>query len=645
MRRKAIDMRLRPVVFTAFFSLCVGGLVGSATAQVAYFFVPTGPANYDDDDNWLEPNLLNMFRPEASIGETATVDNGGTATVTSTPPAPGGLSIGSTRAGVSGIGTVEVGSGGNLSVNTGPNVTGNVSVGVAGTGTLRVLRGGTLVAAGGLTTGVNANDLIVAGGTTGTGTAALTASVMALNGTTQVYPTANVTTSGNGNVVFGSTSIYQSEVNTGGTGRITAGGAGILNGTAHLNFTGVSPTVGSTWTVLEADTFSGSFTQVTSSVATPFNQKFVPTTVTSSPGRQQVRMKLEEVLVLEVNRDNGMVTMTHPGASAITLDSYFIGSTAGSLLPGNFNGIDDQNLLGGNWLETSLTANNVAELKPNLNGSYGAGIDIELGNIFNPYAGGFGGASEEDLQFVTSRFTDEAQISAIVKYSGTKVNNLLLQVDPTGVGDSFLRNTSQTSVQLDVYQVQSAMGRLSPTNWNSLDEQNVDGNGTWLEALNNTANQVAEFNASFTTPYLTLDPGEMYNLGKVYTGGAQDLVFQFQMAGQPTLTQGVVIYEEFVPSVGLDGDYNDDGVVDAVDYTVWRNNLNDPNEDDINNNGDGGGVGPSDYTFWKQNYGNTAPGAGSGGLGGAASVPEPSGLLLLVVAIVGLGADSRGWGV
>jgi hypothetical protein len=85
---------------------------------------------------------------------------------------------------------------------------------------------------------------------------------------------------------------------------------------------------------------------------------------------------------------------------------------------------------------------------------------------------------------------------------------------------------------------------------------------------------------------------------------------------------------EVIGPVGLPGDYNGDDVVDAVDYTVWRNNLNDLDETDLNNNGNGGGVTDSDYTWWKQHYGDTNPGAG--GLAGG-TIPEPTTFTLVLL--------------
>jgi hypothetical protein len=73
----------------------------------------------------------------------------------------------------------------------------------------------------------------------------------------------------------------------------------------------------------------------------------------------------------------------------------------------------------------------------------------------------------------------------------------------------------------------------------------------------------------------------------------------------------------------LPGDYNDDHVVDAIDYTVWRNafglNFTLPNEDASPNV-----VDADDYTIWKMHYGEAlGSGAGSGGI---VAVPEPSAL-------------------
>ncbi|MCA9241892.1 MAG: hypothetical protein KDA37_16895, partial [Planctomycetales bacterium] len=75
------------------------------------------------------------------------------------------------------------------------------------------------------------------------------------------------------------------------------------------------------------------------------------------------------------------------------------------------------------------------------------------------------------------------------------------------------------------------------------------------------------------------------------------------------------------------GDFNADGVVDAADYTLWRDNLGAPDESALNNNGDGGGVSASDYIYWRDRYGNTA--SVSADEAGAASAPEPASAILL----------------
>jgi hypothetical protein len=79
-------------------------------------------------------------------------------------------------------------------------------------------------------------------------------------------------------------------------------------------------------------------------------------------------------------------------------------------------------------------------------------------------------------------------------------------------------------------------------------------------------------------------------------------------------------------ALGRPGDYNHDGVIDAADYVVWRNNLGDTGMPGIPGDGSGptfgvpdGNVNQLDYILWKAAFGS-----GPGGTGRAAAVPEPS---------------------
>ncbi len=87
------------------------------------------------------------------------------------------------------------------------------------------------------------------------------------------------------------------------------------------------------------------------------------------------------------------------------------------------------------------------------------------------------------------------------------------------------------------------------------------------------------------------------------------------------------------------GDLNGNGVVDAADYTLWRDNLGAATEAAIGFRGDGGTISASDYTYWKARFGNTS-GSGAGALGSAA-VPEPATWLLATMAVCGWGVRRR----
>ena len=70
---------------------------------------------------------------------------------------------------------------------------------------------------------------------------------------------------------------------------------------------------------------------------------------------------------------------------------------------------------------------------------------------------------------------------------------------------------------------------------------------------------------------------------------------------------------EFDP-FNLDGDYNSDGVVNAVDYAVWRETLGsttDLRANGVDTGASQGVIDSEDYAFWKANFGATAPAASS----------------------------------
>jgi hypothetical protein len=103
----------------------------------------------------------------------------------------------------------------------------------------------------------------------------------------------------------------------------------------------------------------------------------------------------------------------------------------------------------------------------------------------------------------------------------------------------------------------------------------------------------------------------------------------------PTNLAGKSGSVNLAPPPALTGDYNNNGRVDAADYTVWRDHLGSttftlPNRDSANS----GAISMADYTSWMNNFGHHS-GSGGGANAGSAAVAEPSTGLLMFVAVLG----------
>lgn len=90
-------------------------------------------------------------------------------------------------------------------------------------------------------------------------------------------------------------------------------------------------------------------------------------------------------------------------------------------------------------------------------------------------------------------------------------------------------------------------------------------------------------------------------------------------SGEPLAAYGSAeVTFEFLATPVLPGDFNDDGAVDAADYSVWRNGL-------------GSEYSAEDYELWKDHFGEFKGNTGAG----STAVPEPTSIALSVGVIVG----------
>ncbi|MGL4512603.1 MAG: PEP-CTERM sorting domain-containing protein [Lacipirellulaceae bacterium] len=217
------------------------------------------------------------------------------------------------------------------------------------------------------------------------------------------------------------------------------------------------------------------------------------------------------------------------------------------------------------------------------------------------------------------------------------VDNILVTVptDPsklrinTANGQAFLVGGDTIAASIKGIDVSSANGVLKPVTVGGLavtagesadgpDAGTAPGSslGEQWEQLTSSSSQFTEaylFGSSTFTTSRTEYLGQLFNTATSVAN--RDVKFSYSNANGD-LVEGIVEY--FAQAGSIPGDFNQDGFVNAADYTTWRDGL-------------GTTYTQADYNVWRNNYGANAGSASAA----AQAVPEPQSLALLGFAALG----------
>jgi T5SS/PEP-CTERM-associated repeat protein len=646
-----------------------GTLVAIGAPRARAVVVPWAGANNAD---WTSvgawPTAADLT-PKAASDEAAAINNGTTAVVSTNltgANAPAGLILGQAAGNT---GTVAIQTGGTLATAVGAVETGAAIIGAAATGTVTLSSGGAFnpvsmtigrdAAAIGTVTVANGSSVNVSGalqvGLFGRGTltvaggGSVTAGSLNSSGVTGATPTTiqlgdtsglTATMTSNGATsLLRTTQVTGPNVNFTSTGPLTLStqhtlvadirnaathsalkstSAASVGGTLRLQFTGVTPTLGNMWNVVNATSIAGNFGALDASAAPalPVGQAYTTRIVNGGNGKL-LQVGVEQLLTLQVNRSTGAMWLVNSGpasaAATVALDGYTVTAPNGGLnAAAPWLSLADQGLAG--WQEIPGAPNALSEVNTSGTLSLLGGQVRSLGTPFTPIYTGLG-SDPDNLTFTYT--TPNGQRTGRVEYFGIKqVNNLVVTVD-AATGVATLKNDSPNAVSIVGYSIQSVGGALKPANgqWNSLTDQ---GTPNFAEAAP-TVNALSEL-ATNSTATFTLAGNATRTLGNLFDiTKAKDLVFTFQLPGAFDGQAGLVKYAS-----PFTADFNFDSKVDALDLAILKNNYGPSSAGDADGDGD---TDSADFLIWQRQNGSHFPATAAG-----AAVPEPASWLLVGLA-------------
>ncbi len=290
----------------------------------------------------------------------------------------------------------------------------------------------------------------------------------------------------------------------------------------------------------------------------------------------------------------GSYTLTLSDANDAVLDSAALATLGSGTTPGTLTANNGLTLdFGGNitGFGTVNTPNNVA--KPLINNGH------ITGNIGEPITlpGYVKGVGTFDNVTFTGTFSPGLSPTQLIvgNISLSSSNTLVMEIDGTSPGGGYDQIISSGELDLGGTLQLALINGFTPSAgqaFNLFDWGAVSG--------------------TFNNLSLPTVAGLSWNTSQLYTTGVVSLV-----------------------SAGLAGDYNADGVVNAADYVVWRENLGTMNV--LPNDAIGGQIGSPQYNQWRAHFGQSA-GSGSRASSSVA-VPEPAFVVMLVTGVLALCAS------